>query len=46
LWYPGMPVKGEAPTARSAGKAVGKDKDVADAIWLTLRVLVVLRRIN
>jgi hypothetical protein len=41
-----MPVKGEAPTARSAGKAVGKDKDVADAIWLTLRVLVVLRRIN
>jgi hypothetical protein len=46
LWYPGPPVKGEAPTARSAGKAAGKDKDVADAIWLTLRVLVVLRRIN
>jgi len=48
LWYPGTPVKGESP--RSAGKAggkpAGKDKDVADAIWLTLRVLVVLRRIN
>ena len=48
LWYPGAPVKGEVPTARSAGKAAGKDKDkdVAEAIWLTLRVLVVLRRIN
>jgi hypothetical protein len=46
LWYPGTPVKGEGLTARSASKAVGKDKDVADAIWLTLRVLVVLRRIN
>ena len=46
LWYPGTPVKGEGPTARSADKAAGKDKDVADASWLTLRVLVVLRRIN
>ena len=50
LWYPGTPVKGEVSTARSAGKVggkpAGKDKDVADAIWLTLRVLVVLRRIN
>jgi hypothetical protein len=46
LWYPGAPVKGEGPTARSAGKAAGKDKDLAEAIWLTLRVLVVLRRIN
>jgi len=50
LWYPGTPVKGEGATSRSAGKtagkAAGKDKDVADAIWLTLRVLVVLRRIN
>ena len=50
LWYPGPPVTGESPVVRSAGKAggkkAGKDKDVADAIWLTLRVLVVLRRIN
>ena len=50
LWYPGPPVKGESPVVRSAGKVggkkAGKDKDVADAIWLTLRVLVVLRRIN
>jgi hypothetical protein len=46
LWYPGTPVKGEVSTARPAGKAAGKDKDVAEAIWLTLRVLVVLRRIN
>jgi len=46
LWYPGAPVKGESSTARSASKAAGKDKDVAEAIWLTLRVLVVLRRIN
>jgi len=44
LWYPGTPVKGEI--ARTGGRAAGKDKDVADAIWLTLRVLVVLRRIN
>jgi len=46
LWYPGAPVKGEGPAARSGAKAAGKDKDVAEAIWLTLRVLVVLRRIN
>ena len=46
LWYPGAPVKGEVVTPRTAGKAAGKDKDVAEAIWLTLRVLVVLRRIN
>ena len=26
------------------GKPAGKDKDVADAIWLTLRVLVILAR--
>jgi hypothetical protein len=38
LWYPGTPPK---PGERSE-----KDKEVADAIWLTLRVLVVLRRIN
>ena len=48
LWYPGTPVKGEGPRSagKVGGKKAGKDKDVADAIWLTLRVLVVLRRIN
>lgn len=57
LWYPGPPVK-EAPGAsrsssrngKDAGKEGGKDakdaKDVDAAISLTLRVLVVLRRIN
>jgi hypothetical protein len=45
LWYPGPPVKGEAAKAASK-KDKDKDKDVAEAIWLTLRVLVVLRRIN
>lgn len=44
LWYPGSPAKGEV--VRGGGKATGKDKDLAEAIWLTLRVLVVLRRIN
>ena len=38
--------RAKAVTPRTAGKAAGKDKDVAEAIWLTLRVLVVLRRIN
>ena len=47
LWYPGPPVKGEAAKAASKkDKDKDKDKDVAEAIWLTLRVLVVLRRIN
>jgi hypothetical protein len=44
LWYPGPPAKAE--NGRTGGKTVGKDKDLAEAIWLTLRVLVVLRRIN
>jgi hypothetical protein len=50
LWYPGGPPKpGETPAPVKPG-AQGKDskdsKDVDAAIWLTLRVLVVLRRIN
>jgi hypothetical protein len=49
LWYPGSPSKPDGvlprPVAKDAGKDA-KDKDVDAAIWLTLRVLVVLRRIN
>lgn len=45
LWYPGPPVKGElARNGGGTGSAGRKDVDLA--IWLTLRVLVVLRRIN
>ena len=49
LWYPGMPVKGESALSRSPAKPSIKSKDakdVAEAIGLTLRVLVVLRKIN
>jgi hypothetical protein len=50
LWYPGMPVKGDSAISRSPAKASAKTtrdpKDVAEAIGLTLRVLVVLRKIN
>jgi hypothetical protein len=48
LWYPGPPAKLEGPAAARLGaeKSKDKDKDVDAAIWLTLRVLVVLRRIN
>jgi hypothetical protein len=42
LWYPGPPVKGDLAGAKVERTA----KDVEVAIWLTLRVLVVLRRIN
>jgi hypothetical protein len=45
LWCPGPPSKLEGAAARGAGDKA-KDKDVDAAIWLTLRVLVVLRRIN
>jgi hypothetical protein len=45
LWYPGPPSKLEGAAARLALKD-NKDKEVDAAIWLTLRVLVVLRRIN
>jgi hypothetical protein len=40
LWYPGGPVK---PGAREA-PAAPKDRDAAR--WLTVRVLIVLRRVN
>jgi hypothetical protein len=41
LWYPGPPARGPA-SAREAPPA--KDRDAAR--WLTVRVLVVLRRVN
>jgi hypothetical protein len=46
LWYPGPPAKPDGLIAKPLTKDAGKDKDVDAAIWLTLRVLVVLRRIN
>jgi hypothetical protein len=50
LWYPGPPAKLEGAAAAKLtgekGKDKDKEKDVDAAIWLTLRVLVVLRRIN
>jgi hypothetical protein len=49
LWYPGTPVKGDSAISRTPAKAskTARDpKDVAEGIGLTLRVLVVLRKIN
>jgi hypothetical protein len=58
LWHPGLPankpdplglVPAKAPVAKGKGAKNGKSKDPAAteaAIWLTLRVLMVLRRIN
>jgi len=50
LWYPGMPIKGDSALSRSPAKASAKKlreaKDITEAIGLTLRVLVVLRKIN
>jgi hypothetical protein len=49
LWLPGPPIKGgESAITRSAPSRpkTPKEKDPIEAIWLTLRVLVVLRRIN
>ncbi len=49
LWLPGPPIKGgESAITRSAlsKPKAPKEKDPIEAIWLTLRVLVVLRRIN
>jgi hypothetical protein len=46
LWYPGPPAKPDGLIPKPLSKDAGKDKDVDAAIWLTLRVLVVLRRIN
>jgi hypothetical protein len=49
LWYPGPPAKPDGVLPRPVprdSKDKDKDKEVDAAIWLTLRVLVVLRRIN
>jgi hypothetical protein len=50
LWYPGTPIKGDSALSRSPAKASAKKiregKDITEAIGLTLRVLVVLRKIN
>ncbi len=48
LWYPGPPgkINGVSSARPDKGARGGKDKDIEVAIWLTLRVLVVLRRIN
>ena len=50
LWFPGTPVKGDSALSRNplreSAKAPKDAKDVAEAIGLTLRVLVVLRKIN
>jgi hypothetical protein len=49
LWYPGTPVKGDSALSRSPArpaKTPRDPKEVAEAIGLTLRVLVVLRKIN
>jgi hypothetical protein len=50
LWYPGMPIKGDSALSRAplreSAKQARDAKDVGDAIGLTLRVLVVLRKIN
>jgi hypothetical protein len=47
LWYPGPPpTKPDGVTAPVRGKPARDSKDTEAAIWLTLRVLVVLRRIN
>jgi hypothetical protein len=48
LWYPGSPAKPDGVVLKplTSKEPKDKDKDVDAAIWLTLRVLVVLRRIN
>lgn len=50
LWFPGTPVKGDSAISRNntreSAKSTRDAKDVAEAIGLTLRVLVVLRKIN
>ena len=50
LWFPGTPVKGDSALSRAPLRETAKSpkdaRDVTDAIGLTLRVLVVLRKIN
>jgi len=50
LWYPGAPVRADGPERPAAASAKERDKDGDKereaARWLTVRVLVVLRRVN
>jgi hypothetical protein len=45
LWYPGAPAKPDA-AAKEAALAQGQSKERESARWLTVRVLIVLRRVN
>jgi hypothetical protein len=44
LWYPGAPIKPDAAGKAAAGTALEKEREPAR--WLTVRVLIVLRRVN
>jgi hypothetical protein len=44
LWYPGAPSKPDAVAKGAAAGALAKERDPAR--WLTVRVLIVLRRVN
>ena len=44
LWYPGAPVRPEAGKPSSAPATSAKEREPAR--WLTVRVLIVLRRVN
>jgi len=46
LWYPGAPAKGEGPAKATAAAVAANPKDRESARWLTVRVLIVLRRVN
>ncbi len=50
LWYPGAPVRPDAMEKSAPAAAKDRDKDSDKereaARWLTVRVLVVLRRVN
>jgi hypothetical protein len=48
LWYPGAPVRpdGNEKPAKDRDKDKDSDKEREAARWLTVRVLVVLRRVN
>jgi hypothetical protein len=46
LWYPGPPTREGADKAGAGGAAGGSAKDREAARWLTVRVLIVLRRVN
>ena len=46
LWYPGAPVKADGASKATAAAAAVSPKDKESARWLTVRVLIVLRRVN